>query len=128
MSRYESLRAGAAGATGEVVSSHWFTVAETPVQYLLKRSGRRRRITLTIDERGLRVGAPLRASLRRIERVLITHADWIARKLAEWQARVPPPFKWQPDSTVMVLGSPVRLASIPGATALSNGRQIELAL
>ena len=50
------------------------------IEYTLKRSQRRRRITLTIDEDGLRVGAPWRASQARIDAALLSHGRWIARK------------------------------------------------
>ena len=60
------------------------------VNYILHRSHGRRRISLSIDERGLRVGAPLRASLREIDNVLREHARWVLRKLADWTARRAP--------------------------------------
>lgn len=87
-----------------------FRLNEEWVEYTLKRSPRRRSITLTIDEEGLRVGAPWRASQRRIESLLVAHARWIARKLAEWRTRRCPPFIWQADAPVMVLGKPLMLA------------------
>ena len=86
-----------------------FAIDGTAIEYTLKRSRRRRRITLTIDEAGLRVGAPWRASQSRIDTVLVTHARWIARKLEEWRARQPPPFTWQAGATVMALGEPLTL-------------------
>jgi predicted metal-dependent hydrolase len=80
------------------------------IEYTLKRSQRRRSITLTVDEDGLRVGAPWRASQSRIDTLLGAHARWIARKLAEWQARRLPAFTWQTGATVMALGEPLTLA------------------
>lgn len=59
------------------------------VRYLLRRS-RRRSIALSIDHRGLRVGAPPRTSLREVESLLVQHGDWIGRKLDEWRTRRPP--------------------------------------
>ncbi|MEO8442438.1 MAG: SprT family zinc-dependent metalloprotease [Betaproteobacteria bacterium] len=79
------------------------------IEYTLKRSRRRRSITLTIDESGLRVGAPWRASQSRVDTVLVAHAPWITRKLAEWQARRPLPFTWQAGATVMALGESLTL-------------------
>jgi predicted metal-dependent hydrolase len=81
------------------------------IEYTLKRSQRRRRITLTIDEDGLRVGAPWRASQARIDAALLSHGRWIARKLAEWQGRRPPAFTWQAGATVMALGEPLTLVA-----------------
>lgn len=83
------------------------------IEYVVRHSARRRRITLTIDERGLRVGAPLRTSQRRIDAALRAHALWIVRKLAEWQARRPAPFHWMPGARIMVLGEPLVLAADP---------------
>jgi hypothetical protein len=94
------------------------------IDYTLKRSRRRRSITLTIDEDGLRVGAPWRAPQPRIDALLDSHARWIARKLAEWQARRPHPFIWQAGATVMVLGEPLTLAVDPtsNVTRRDGGR------
>lgn len=61
-------------------------VGEQWVAYRLRR-GRRRRLTLTIDADGLRIGAPLSLPLRAIEDFAVTHRDWIARKLDEWRDR-----------------------------------------
>ena len=59
------------------------TLADTPVEYVLHRSGGRRRISISVDERGLRVGAPLRASLREIEGVLYCNdGDWVESRTA----------------------------------------------
>src|SRR4051794_10180588 len=79
-------------STATTTSRERFVVAATTIDYTLKRSRRRRSITLSINEEGLRVGAPWRASPARIESVLTSHAQWIAKKLAEWQTRRPAPF------------------------------------
>ena len=84
-----------------------------PIEYTIRRSARRRSITLTIDEHGLRVGAPLRASQQRIVSVLSTHADWVVRKMTEWKARRPPPFAWSAGAQLSFLGKPLRLAPDP---------------
>lgn len=57
------------------------------VPYLLRR-GRRRTIGLTIDHRGLRVGAPRRSSLGEIESVIRKHSAWVADKLDHWRGHV----------------------------------------
>ncbi len=85
----------------------------TLVSYTVKRS-RRRSIALTIDERGLRVGAPGQASQRAIEAMLRKHDAWVLRKLAEWQQRLPPPRHWQDGETLMLLGQPLRLTLVSG--------------
>ena len=51
------------------------------VDYRLK-SGTRR-LTMTIDERGLRIGAPRRVPLAEIEAFVHGHGDWVLKKLGE---------------------------------------------
>ncbi len=51
----------------------------------------------------------------RIDALLAANARWIARKLAEWRARRPPPFVWQPGATVMALGEALTLAVDPAS-------------
>ncbi len=53
------------------------------VAYTLRHGQRRRRLSLTIDERGLIVGAPGRVSLAEIEAFVYGHAEWVLAKLAE---------------------------------------------
>ena len=71
------------------------SVTETPrsielgdrvIPYVLRRA-RRRTIGLTIDHRGLRVGAPPRASIYEIESLILRHGTWVTDKLDEWRAR-----------------------------------------
>jgi predicted metal-dependent hydrolase len=88
------------------------------VNYILHRSHGRRRISLSVDERGLRVGAPLRASLREIETVLHNHARWVIRKLSEWRDKRPPARRWITGETVSYLGLPLKLDVAPGARAV----------
>lgn len=59
------------------------------VPYTLRRA-RRRTIGLTIDQRGLRVGAPHRTPLYEVETLIRRHADWVAQKLDEWRDRRQP--------------------------------------
>ncbi len=73
------------------------TTGETPrtialgdrvVSYVLRRA-RRRTIGLSIDHRGLRVGAPPRSSLREVEALILRHGEWVVQKLDEWRSRQP---------------------------------------
>ncbi|MCM8595794.1 M48 family metallopeptidase [Accumulibacter sp.] len=85
------------------------------VPYLLRRAPRRT-IGLTIDHRGLRVGAPHRVTLREIESLIARHAEWINRKLDEWQARRPPERLQLTDGLCLpVLGKPVTIRLRPGS-------------
>lgn len=79
------------------------------VPYTIKRSGRRRAISLRIDETGLRVGAPLDASQRAIEKVLHAHGDWVLIKLREWAERAAPAAQWVDGARLMLLGRPLTL-------------------
>lgn len=54
------------------------------VAYDLVR-GRRRGLRLGIDHRGLRVGAPMRASLAEIEQFIRAHGAWVLSKLRAWR-------------------------------------------
>lgn len=83
------------------------------MSYTVKRSRRRGSITLTIDEQGLRVGAPWQASRRAIENLLRKHHNWVLKKLAEWQERRAPPRNWRDGATLMLLGEPLRLTLTP---------------
>ena len=55
------------------------------VPFKLGRSNRRT-IGITIDQRGLRVGAPRHTALHEIELFMRRHGEWICRKLDEWKA------------------------------------------
>jgi predicted metal-dependent hydrolase len=79
------------------------------VPYTLRRSTRRRSISLRIDEDGLRVSVPWNASQHAIRSALEHHADWVTRKLGEWQTRRPPAVTWANGDSLMYLGSPLKL-------------------
>lgn len=71
-------------AEGE--TSRTVALGDRIVPYLLRRA-RRRTIGLTIDHRGLRVGAPHRTPLSEVEALILRHGDWVAQKLDEWRKR-----------------------------------------
>jgi predicted metal-dependent hydrolase len=71
-------------ATGE--TSRTIALDDRIVPYILRRA-RRRSIGLTIDQRGLRVGAPNRTSLAEVEALIRKHAQWVTQKLDEWRER-----------------------------------------
>lgn len=88
------------------------------LRYTVKRSRRRRAISLTIDEAGLRVSAPWSAGDGAIERVLHGHAAWIIAKLREWERRKAPPVAWTEGAAFMLQGRTVTLrcgAGVSGA-------------
>lgn len=47
----------------------------------------RRRLAMTIDERGLRIGAPRHVQIAEIEAFVRAHGDWVLKKLDEHVAR-----------------------------------------
>jgi len=81
------------------------------IDYVLHRSRRRHSISLLIDERGLRVAAPLRAAQSAIDQILREHDAWVLRKFSEWQVRRPPPQRWEPGERIMFMGRPLLLTA-----------------
>lgn len=57
------------------------------VAYTLRQGQGRRRLSMTIDERGLIVGAPARIALAEIDGFIRAHAAWVLAKLAEYTER-----------------------------------------
>lgn len=88
-------------------------IGDQTVAYLLRRSTRRT-IGLSIDHRGLRVGAPTRARLDDIESLIREHGQWVLDKLAAWRERPPPAAPHIVDgASIPVLGEPWRIALTP---------------
>lgn len=97
--------------------THRIVIAGQAVAYRLRRS-QRRTIGLTIDQRGLRVGAPVRARLGDIEQLIHQHGQWVLDKLASWRDRPAPERLDLTDGTVIsVLGAPLTVAIAPAARA-----------
>jgi len=98
----------AAGETPRTIA-----LGDRIVPYILRRA-RRRTIGLTIDHRGLRVGAPHRASLTEVETLIRKHGDWVTQKLDEWHSRRrPEPLRLADGTRLPCLGGEmeIRLAS-----------------
>lgn len=55
------------------------------VPYVLTNS-RRRTLGMTVDQRGLRVGAPMRVGVAEVENFIRSNSAWVLRKLDEWRA------------------------------------------
>lgn len=73
-------------STPPAETGHRIVLAGQDVTYLLRRS-KRRTIGLAIDQRGLRVAAPLRARHGDIEGLIRQHGQWVLDKLADWRTR-----------------------------------------
>ena len=98
-------------STAEAV--HRIDIAGTAVSYRLRRSARRT-IGLSIDQRGLRVGAPHRARLGDIETLIRQHGQWVLDKLAVWRERpAPEAFPIVDGTQLSVLGQPLTLTVTP---------------
>jgi predicted metal-dependent hydrolase len=105
----------------EVASRAHIAFDRKLVSYTIKRSRRRRgSYTLTIDERGLRIGVPWHATQRAIEGELRKHEAWVVRKLAQWEERRAPPLRWGDGEALMLLGKPLRLTLAPGMPSMVN--------
>ena len=74
------------------------------ITYTLKRSGKRRSIGLRIDDRGLTISVPLRASEKWLHSVLQDKARWVVEKLDAWQTCQPPAIRWQDGEKIDYLG------------------------
>lgn len=87
------------------------------ITYTLKRSGKRRSIGLRIDDRGLTVSMPLRASEKWLHSVLQDKASWVVEKLDGWQARKPVVPDWRDGETIDYLGELLVLRVVPSLFA-----------
>ncbi len=91
--------------TPPVVEQRAALLAGQHIAYTLKRSSKRRSIGLRIDDRGLTVSMPLRASEKWLDSVLQDRAHWVVEKLAGWQKRVAPQTCWVDGGTIPYLGN-----------------------
>ncbi|MFA5371948.1 MAG: SprT family zinc-dependent metalloprotease [Sideroxydans sp.] len=101
------------------------------ISYILKRSSKRRSIGLRIDERGLTVSMPLRASEKWLHSVLQEKAGWVVEKIAGWQARKPPDIQWCDGARIPFCGDTLVLRVAPdlfGAPPALRGEILHLQL
>lgn len=87
-----------------VVEQRAALLAGQHITYTLKRSSKRRSIGLRIDDRGLTVSMPLRASEQWLHSVLQDKADWVVEKLDGWEMRKPAPVSWVDGEVLDYLG------------------------
>ena len=79
------------------------------VSYTLKRR-RCKAISIKIDCDGLTVSAPMRETLSWIESVLQERANWVLKKLDEWENKESISLIWEEAAIFPLLGEPWRLA------------------
>ena len=88
------------------------------VSYSLKQA-RRRRLTMTIDERGLSVNAPMRATVAEIEAFVGSHAAWVNKKLAEYaDTHTRRHITVRDGASIPLLGGQVAVRIVPGANRI----------
>ncbi|HYR05334.1 MAG TPA: SprT family zinc-dependent metalloprotease [Gallionella sp.] len=93
------------------------------ISYSLKRSSRRRSIGLRIDDRGLTVSIPLRASEKWLHSVLQDKAHWVVEKLDNWQIRKPVKTHWADGEAVPYLGGTLTLRIVKSLFAAPPARR-----
>lgn len=84
------------------------------ISYTLKRSTRRRSIGLQINDEGLTVSMPLRASEKWLYSVLQERAAWVLEKLETWQSKQAPVQRWDDGETVLFRGENFTLRIVSG--------------
>jgi hypothetical protein len=99
--------------TPPAVEQRTLQLPDRHIPYTLKRSGRRRSIGLRIDERGLTVSMPLRASEKWLHSVLLEKSGWVLDKLASWQSHQAAPLEWRDGVCLPFRGETFTLRIVP---------------
>ena len=92
-------------------------LADKLISYTLKRSPNRRSIGLRIDDAGLTVSMPLRASEKWLHNVLQEKAHWVVDKLNNWQSKKSAPQQWLDGSPLLFRGETFTLRIVPSLFA-----------
>lgn len=93
--------------------AHRIVIAGQAIAYQLRRS-QRRTIGLSVDHRGLRVGAPQRARLGDIESLIHQHGQWVLDKLSAWHERAAPTrFELSDGTVIPALGGTLTVTITP---------------
>jgi predicted metal-dependent hydrolase len=83
-----------------------------PLEYVLRRTGRRKTVAITVEPTGhVTVAAPAAASIEQVERILDRRRDWIRRRV-QLVLSLPPapaPREWVNGETHRYLGRQYRL-------------------
>jgi predicted metal-dependent hydrolase len=99
--------------TPPIVEQRLIQLAGKPVNSTLKRSSKRRSIGLRIDDRGLTVNMPLRASENWLQNVLNEKANWVVQKLGSWQSKKNLAPQWLDGEKLAFRGEMFTLRIIP---------------
>lgn len=100
-------------STPPAVEQRSIELAGRPISFLLKRSNKRRSIGLRIDDQGLTVSMPLRASEKWLHSVLNEKASWVVEKLGSWQTKKTPTPEWIDGEKIAFRGETFILRIIP---------------
>lgn len=89
----------------------------TAIPYAIRRSTRRKTITITVDpDRGVVLAAPWRVPVSRLDRIVHERGSWIVEKLRELEEtrRMFPPHQFETGEYFLLLGRPYPLRVAPG--------------
>jgi predicted metal-dependent hydrolase len=106
----------------------------TAIPYAIRRSIRRKTITITVDpDRGVVLAAPWRVPVSRLDRIVHERSRWIVRKLRELEEsrRLRPPHEFSCGESFLLLGRPVPLHVVtgpPGASIAANADELYVAV
>jgi predicted metal-dependent hydrolase len=116
-------------ASTAVVEQRTILLSGKEISYTLKRRGYRRSIGLRIDDRGLTISAPLRASEKWLHSVLLDKADWVVDKLGDWESKKAPPIFWAEGARIPFRGEEFVLTLTPrlrGARPVLHGEVLHV--
>ena len=120
MPRQTDLPLGGPGPLARDETPRSIALGDRIVPYILRRS-RRQTIGLSIDQRGLRVGAPHRATLTDIEAMIQRYGVWVGQKLDEWrERRFQQQLRITEGARLPVLGQDVELHIEPIASGVNR--------
>jgi len=103
--------------TPPTVEQRSIQLAGTPITYTLKRSNKRRSIGLRIDDSGLTVSMPLRATEKWLDSVLNEKANWVVEKLGNWKSKKQAIPQWIDGEKIAFRGETFTLRVIPSLFA-----------
>lgn len=114
-------------APGVVSEQRTAVLSGNTIAYTLNRSSKRRSIGLRIDDRGLTVSMPLKASVSWLDAVLQDRAHWVLDKLAGWELRKSPEILWRDGETIPYLGELLTLrVGLKAAPLLVHGDELQV--
>lgn len=100
-----------------VQKQHQMLLGNRVIDYRIN-SGRQR-VSMTIDERGLRIGVPRRTRIDDIERFVRQHGAWVVEKLDDLSRRTQPRHLTITDgSLIPLLGVETKIRVMPGANRI----------